>query len=290
MIVTIGILLLLLSGVALLLRDKSPTIEDINWNNYLNSKLDSTERLLGPMARGLSHGGAIRRLAASGRTPDTLSRNLALGGAFGGNISIFYAMQLAACVVGSGMLAISFLGGVTQVYRLLLVGAGILITLWPYNKVRGAAKAKEAMLIDELPEFAELLVMVLTSMSITNALNFTVERSKGVVAMEFRELVRTLNSRAMPEEQAFSLTANRLGTPEGREFVGALQSAHLEGVTAVANIKAQAENLRMLKYQRDRGRAKRLPVSLVLTFAIHFMPLLFILAFLPVLSSLAGLG
>ena len=291
MIVTVGILLLVLAGVALLMRQRSNHLNEHEWDSYLSRKIESTERLLGPMARSFSRSGAVARMVEGQRGPEVLRRDLELGGAFNGSLQIFYSMQLAALVVSSCLMALSFLEGITSLNRLVFVGIAVIVAVWPYNRIRSTARQKSQTVLNELPDFAELLLMTITSTAVVNALSFTVEHSSGQIAAEMRELVRLLKGAGRGREQeAFALTASRLGTVEGREFVAALQSAYLEGTTAAANIKAQVENLRMLKFQQQRSRAKRLPVSLVVTFAIHFMPMLFILAFLPVLSSLAGLG
>jgi len=290
-IVTIGVLLLVIAAVALLLRGRSETAGEQEWDGYLSRKLESTERVLGPMARSLGRSGAVARMVESSKGPDAVRRNLELGGAFGGSLHVYYSMQLAALVVASVALAFSFLEGLEGLARVVLVGFGVAIAAWPYNKVKSDARKKADMVLDELPEFADILLMTISSVSVPQALNFTVERVDGAVAHEMRELVRMLNGSGRGrEEQVFALTASRLGTTEGREFVAALQSAYMEGTTAAANIRAQVENLRMLKYQQQRARAKRLPVSLVITFAVHFMPLLFVLAFLPVVVALSGLG
>jgi hypothetical protein len=242
------------------------------------------------MAKAFSRSGAVSRMARDGGGPDSLRRQLELGGAFNGQAEIYYSMQLAALVTSACVLALAFLDGISPLNRFSLVGVGIIIAVWPYNKVRSAAKEKAARVLNELPEFADLLLMVVSSITVTNALGFTAERTTGFVSSEIKELVRMLNGVGRGREaEAFAITAARLGTPEGREFIAALQAAYLEGTTAAASIKAQVENLRMLKFQQQRAKAKRLPVSLIVTFAVHFMPLLFILAFLPVLSSLAGL-
>lgn len=291
MIITIGIFLLLIAGVSLVLRQHSTVSTEHEWDSYLSRKVESTERILGPMARSFSRSGAVSRLAESQRGPEILRRDLELGGAFNGSLHVFYSMQLAAIVVSTCLMALSFLDGITALNRLVFVGIAIIMAVWPSNRVRSSARQKSLMVLDELPDFAELLLMTISSTSVPNALAFTAERSQGTVAAEMRELVRMLNGAGRGREtESFALTAARLGTVEGREFVSALQSSYLEGTTAAANIKAQVDNLRMLKFQQQRARAKRLPVSLVITFALHFMPLLFILAFLPVLSSLSGLG
>lgn len=289
--ITLGILLLLAAGTALLTRQHDANYDPREWDSYLSKRTESTERILGPLARSLSRSGAVARMAASQNGFDSLRRDLELGGAFNASLRVFYSMQMAALVVGTGLLSLAFLENLKPLTRISIVGIALLVSIWPYNRTRTAAQRKAKLVLDELPDFAELLLMTIASTSVPNALNFTVERTHGSIAHEMRELVKQLNGAGRGrEEETFAIAAARLGTPEGREFVGALKAAYIEGVGAAANIKSQVENLRMLKFQQQRARAKRLPVTLVITFAIHFMPLLFILAFLPVLGSLAGLG
>ena len=291
MIVTVGIILVLLAAVALLSRGKPGPEDQVEWEGYLNRRLESTERILGPMARSLGRGGAVARMVEGSKGPESLRRMLELGGAFGGSLQIYWSMQLAAMVAGAFALAFSFLEGLGSGARIVLVAAAGLIAAWPYNKARSDARRKTDIVLEQLPEFAELLLMTISSVSVPQALEFTADRVEGSVAADLRELVRMLNGAGRGrEEQVFAVTAARLGTAEGREFVSALKSSYLDGVGAAANIRAQVENLRMLKYQRQRGKAKRLPVTLVVTFAVHFMPLLFVLSFLPVVGALAGLG
>lgn len=291
MIVTVGIILVLVAALALLVRGTPSKEAELEWDGYLTRRRESTERLLGPMARSLGRSGAVARMAENGKGSDSLRRLLELGGAFGGSAQIYWSMQLAACVVGAFALSFSFLEGLGGGARLLLVGSAVLVAAWPYNKVRSEARRKTEIVLEQLPEFAELLLMTISSVSVPQALAFTAERVSGPVASDLRELVRMLNGAGRGrEEQVFAVTAARLGTTEGREFVSALQSAYLEGTTAAANIRSQVENLRMLKHQNQRARAKRLPVTLVVTFALHFMPLLFVLSFLPVIGALSGLG
>lgn len=291
MIITIGIILLLLAAVGLLSRGPHGSTTELEWDGYLNRRLESTERILGPMARSLARSGAVARIAETGKGSEQLRRLLELGGAFSGSLQIYWSMQLASIVIGSFAVAFAFLEGLSTGARVVLLAVGALVAAWPYNKARSDARRKTEIVLEQLPEFAELLLMTISSVSVPQALNFTADRVEGSVAADLRELVRMLNGAGRGrEEQVFAVTAARLGTTEGREFVAALRSAYLEGTTAAANIRAQVENLRMLRYQQQRGRAKRLPVTLVVTFALHFMPLLFILSFLPVIGALAGLG
>ena len=156
MIVTVGILLLVAAAVALLMRRRSTTGNEHEWDSYLSRKIESTERLLRPMARSFSRSGAVARMAESQRGPDTLRRDLELGGAFNSSLHIFYSMQLAALVVSSCLMALSFLEGITALNRLVFVGIAVIVAIWPYNRIRSSARRKAQMVLNELPDFAEV--------------------------------------------------------------------------------------------------------------------------------------
>ena len=132
--------------------------------------------------------------------------------------------------------------------------------------------------------------MYMEALSVVQACRQTVIKVDGVVSAEIKELVTALNTRTMSESEAFSRCAARLQTLEGKEFVSALQAAVIDGTTAVRNVRSQVESLREIRYQRQRSVAKKLPTKLVVAFAVHFLPLIFILAGLPVVAALSGMN
>jgi Flp pilus assembly protein TadB len=289
MIITIIIIGALLLACVLVLRNPSQFSIASEWNTYEDSKLESTERMLGPLARVFSRSNSVRRLSQPTRINDVINRDLKISGAFNSSLDIFYSVQLAAIVTGISLIGVSYLQIFGGLLSVMLAVIGITLALWPILQVRKLAKAKRSIILDELPEFADLLLMAITTMTIESALTFTAERATGIVGAEIRELLRALNNRTIDAAKLFEITAQRLGTPEGKEFIGALQATWIDKAATATNIQAQVNSLRELQYQKQRGIAKRLPITLVITFTIHFMPLLFILGFLPVFTSLTGL-
>jgi pilus assembly protein TadC len=209
-----------------------------------------------------------------------------MGGTFGGNLEIFFSIQLLTMLIGGAALSVVLLTDLPKFIEVALAGIGALLPVWPYNEANQKALKRSRRITMELPDFAELLIMVLPSMSIPQALSFTAEHVDGEVSIEMRNLVRTLVTHTMTDDEAFSYTASRLGTVEGRQFVDALRDAHLEGTRVVDSIKSQSESLRRISFQHRRAMAKQLPMKLTFIFALHFMPLLFALAFLPVVYGL----
>ena len=264
--------------------DRSSSSE--KWDGYIDTT-DGVTRALGRAARPLSGTKVVRTSAASPQF-QAIDRRLRLGGAFSGSMEIYVSIQLLTIIVGIAFLSGALLLPLESWFKLSFGGLGLVLPVWPINEVNKRSHLRGRQITEELPDFAEMLIMVLPSMSVPQSLAFTSQHTKGIVAGEMRELVRTLSTRALPEDEAFNLTAERLGTDDGRQFVGSLRDAYLEGTRVVENVTAQAESMRRVAFQQQRADLKKLPVKLTIMFALHFMPLLFALAFLPVVFALSG--
>jgi pilus assembly protein TadC len=154
-----------------------------------------------------------------------------------------------------------------------------------------AARSSAAQAEEQLPDFAELLQMSLvTGMSVTTALEFTAAQfTDGPVVREVRWLLDTLTLRSMSTEDAYREVGVRIGSPEAVAFFNALGQAEVGGTKVVESIGRQAESLRLKAHQNRRAEIKKIPVKLVVAFALHFLPLIFVVTMLPLVSSLGSL-
>lgn len=284
--IVIASVLIALAVLSTLLNRKEDRSDSVAWGNYLGSSED-VARFVGRAARPLANTTAVKRTGESAAFR-FLDARLKLGGAFAGSMEVFLSVQLFMLIIGSALLVTVILQPLPGVFAITLAGLGLIFPAWPLNEVVSRSNKKAAAIAEELPDFAELLVMVLPSMNVGQAILFTAEHTKGLVSREMRELARSLQARTIGENEAFDITAARLGTDDGRRFVDGLREAHLEGNRVVGNISSQAETMRRIAFQRQRAAAKKLPLRLTFIFAIHFMPMLFALAFLPVIAGLSG--
>jgi len=212
-----------------------------------------------------------------------IEQHLKNGRTFATSIEIFFSVVLAHTIIGVTIILLSLSLNVTGYYLLLFILLGIFTSYYPWNKLFSKSKERVSKINDSLPDFIDLLIMVLPTTSPIPALSFTAERSNGVVANEIRNLVRTVSSRGSASDlEAFNIASDRLATPEARSFITTLQNAYIEGVPAVETLKQQSISLRRQFFQKKRGEAKKLPTKLIIIFAIHFLPLLITLALLPV--------
>lgn len=289
MIITL-ILLTVIYTVAIYTLTRARVIKQENlWNSYARVPEEGVGRLLQPVARLFYGTKPANNLSKASRFNESLRKDLEFTGLFAASLEVYFAVQASALLVGMTVAALSYLGtGGTERILLLLPGLGFM--LWPWYKVRTKAKEKRETILRELPEFADILLMYMEALSVVQACRQAAGKTNGVVSLEMRELALALTTRTMSEGDAFDRCAARLGTLEGKEFVSALQSAVIDGTGAVRSVRSQVESLREIRYQQQRAAAKKLSSKLAVTFTLHFLPLIFILAGIPLVASFGGVN
>jgi tight adherence protein C len=243
--------------------------------------------LLG-MARPVS-GLALAHLDEESSTYKQLRTKLAAAGnMYGGQVAVFVSVQVLATFLAA--LAFIAIVATDASGLMLLAGAigGLALAAYPYNRVATAAKERMEEVNQGLPEFAELLLMPLSSgYGILPALDFTASRLTGPVADEVRLMLEVIQNRVRTEAQAFSDAADRLGTPAATSFFTALSQAYLDGVQVVETIRGQAEQLRKQDFERMREKLKALPNKLAIIMGLHLLPTLFIVVMFPTFATLS---
>jgi Flp pilus assembly protein TadB len=251
----------------------------------------------GPLDAGMLK---LARPIASTRTVQEAKRNPAFrsleervrtSGAYGGSFEVFIAVQVASLIVASAVL-VGVIGlGLTGISKVIGVAIGAALAFQPWNRVSTKATERTMLVNDDLPQFVDLFLMPLASgLSLESALRFTVDFTDGPVAVQTRWLLDTLQARTMNDELAFREAGRRLGTPEAAAFFTALGQAHIEGARVIDTLTKQADALRAQSHQLRRARIKRIPVKMIAAFALHFLPLLFIMTIVPLLVGLKGLN
>jgi pilus assembly protein TadC len=283
--IEIGVFLAMATGLAFMVRGSGTSVDTQAWNEFEHDG-DPIDKVLARVSRSLA-GTVLVRPNKGGSATRTLESLLRSGRTFGGSLEVFLSVVVATLIGASSLLLIALGLNLGGLILFLAVGFALLLAAYPWNKAFTAAKLRTAEINGALPDFIELLVMVLPTTSPLPALAFTAERARGPVAVEILALVQTISSRGVATDlEAFELASNRLGTPEARTFVTTLRNAYIEGTPVSESLNQQSEALRRALFQRQRARAKRMPTTLVIVFAIHFMPLLIILALLPIIVGL----
>jgi Flp pilus assembly protein TadB len=270
----------------LFLFSKSNKNLNSKWTEYEN-ELESFEKYTEKFAKKFTN--LIRTNNEYGIFGKFIEQQLKNGRTFATSIEIFLSFVIAYSIIAISIILFALglnLNGYPLFISILLA---LFISYYPWNKLFTKSKERVQQINDSLPDFIDLLIMVLPTTSPIPALSFTSERSSGVVSKEIRNLVRTVSSRGSASDlEAFAIAADRLSTPEAKAFITTLQNAYIEGVPAVETLKQQSAALRRQFYQNKRGEAKKLPTKLIIIFAIHFLPLLITLALLPVIVGMGS--
>ena len=233
---------------------------------------------------------AVAELAASPSTRQVKELVVA-SGMYGGHIEVFLAYQIAAVIVGCALEAVALFGDMSGMARIALGLVGVGVAAWPYNQVSQQAKKVAAEADLQLPEFVEILQVALaSSMSIQPALGFALSQfPEGPVSRQVRWLLDTLEAGAMSEVEAYAEAGQRIGSPEAAAFFSVLGQAAVSGARVSESLDRQAATLRVKSHQARRARMKRIPVTLVVAFTVHFLPLLFVITMLPLVSGFGEL-
>lgn len=245
---------------------------------------------LSKVARQISATTSVERASKSPLLSGVREKVVA-SGSFGGSFEAYVSAQLSALLIGCCVLLMSATGLFTGIFRIVGLFVGIGVTFWPYNTAVKNAGAKAERTAAELPEFVEMLQIPLASgMSVEQALRFTCRFTDGPVRAEVQWLLDTLQAHTMNDAEAFVEAGRRLGTAEATAFFSTLGQAHIEGTRVSETLERQAESLRAQHHQIRRARVKKMPLTLIVAFAVHFLPFLFALVVVPLIMGLQGVG
>ena len=280
----LGILLSIYVSILLITKNGKKEINS-NWVEYQN-QISGIDLYAGKLAKQFI-GTNLSQTRELGNVGKLIEQHLKNSRSFATSIEVFLSVVIAYSVIGISIILIALSINTKDMILGGFIFLGIAISYYPWNKLFTNSKNRIKKINEALPDFIDLLVMVLPTTSPIPALSFTAERSNGPVANEIRNLVRTVSSRGSASDlESFNLAADRLASPEARAFITTLQNAYIAGVPAVETLKQQSDSLRRLFYQSKRAEAKKLPTKLIIIFAIHFLPLLIILAMLPVIVGM----
>lgn len=212
------------------------------------------------------------------------------GGAFGGSIEVFMSMQMLALLISTSGIAMALASGTSG----MLLGVALLIAVafaaMPYNRLASAYKDRAAAVLSALPDFAELMLMPVSSgYSILPAVDFTAKRLEGPVAFEARRMLDSVTHRTASEKDAFIDAGERLGGGAAATFFNSLYRSYEDGTQISDNIQSQAEQLRIKVYEDTRAKIKALPNKLVFIMGLHLLPFLFAVVLLPTFMALTAL-
>lgn len=257
---------------------------------------EEAKRLDGPFAHGMYR---MARPLGTSDFVQSVSKNPALNslhgrvvasGMYGGNIDVFIAYQAAALMFGTAVVFAGAFASVTWFFKLPIIIFGVGMAMMPHDRVRSTAAKKADESATTLPEFVDLLqIPIAAGTGVREALEFTAQHVDSPISVEVRWLLDVLRHNTMTETEAFRQAGGRIGTPEAQSFFTTLGQAYLEGSKVSETLSRQAETLRTRAHQNRRAKIKKIPVKMIVAFAAHFMPLLLVIAMMPLLVSLGSI-
>lgn len=258
------------------------------WDRATDRAATSLDRSLLRAARPLSNLELVYERSISPQYRWLQQKLLASGGVYGASVEVFLSMQVLTTLLAMGVLALAFAANLAGMGLGAAAAMAVALVGWPYTQVNKAIKQRSVDIAENLPAFADLLMMPLTSgMGIIPSISFTVERLEpSVVKTEIQAMLSLQQANPNEQAKAFILAGERLGTPEAKAFFTALLQAYTEGTAIAETIEAQAESLRAKAYEHRNEIIEKLPAKISVVMAIHIVPALLIITMLPMFFAL----
>lgn len=244
-------------------------------------------RVVKPLLRRL--GAAGRQYIPAGRAAH-LEKLLLVAGKPGGlTVAEFMVIKyLVAVFAGSAGLVFGRLSGLPPVQNLLfLVLLAIGGFLLPDFYLRQKARQRQEAVRDALPDVLDLLtVSIEAGLGFDGAILKVVEKMKGVLPAEFRQMLQEVKV-GKPRREALRDLALRLDVEELSSFIGAIIMAEQMGVQLSNVMRLQAQEIRLKRRQRAEEQAMKAPVKMLIPLVFFIFPATFIVLLGPAIINMA---
>jgi tight adherence protein C len=191
---------------------------------------------------------------------------------------------------GLAFALLAVLGGMSLLAVILFLLGGVVLGLvfLRYMLVSRTRVRKQAMQ-KQLPEVLDLLsVSVEAGLGFDAALQRISDRARGPLITEFNATYREITL-GRPRAEALRNFEQRCGLEEIKSFVGAIIQAEQLGISLKNVLKAQAQQMRLLKRQKVEEKAMKAPVKIIIPLVAFVFPVLFIILLGPAVISVIGM-
>jgi tight adherence protein C len=253
--------------------------------HHAEMSMPFSQRLLGP-AFGVTQR-AVRAVTPSWWI-DRIRRNASLAGL--GRLGVEGALALKAVAAVGG--AILFVLGATV--SGIGVGGGLMWAVVggavgffvPDLLIARRADARQAQIRRSLPESLDLLaIAVQAGMGLEQAIELVAQRLSGALGEELQRMLQEVQLGASRRE-ALAHLRERTDVSELSTFVLSLAQADALGSPLGEVLRVQAQEMRMLRRQRAREMAAKVPVKLLFPLLAFIFPALAIVVIGPAIVSI----
>lgn len=159
----------------------------------------------------------------------------------------------------------------------LLTAAGIPFGwLLPDIFLKSLAQKRKLNVEKNLPDVLDLLtVSVEAGLGFDGALMKVVEKSKGVLADEFRQVLQEIKM-GKPRREALREMADRVAMDDLSNFVGSIILADKLGISIGNILRMQSKQMRQKRRQKAEEKAMKAPVKMLFPMVIFIFPTIFI--------------
>lgn len=195
---------------------------------------------------------------------------------------------LGGIFAGGAGLLLGRLGGIsTGKSLLILVAVALLGFLLPDIYIRQRGNVRREAVRDALPDVLDLLtVSVEAGLGLDGAILKVVEKMKGVLPGEFRQVLQEVKV-GKPRRDALKDMAFRLDVDELSTFIGAVLMAEQMGVQLSNVMRLQAQEIRSKRRQRADEQAMKAPVKMLIPLVFFIFPATFIVLLGPAIINIA---
>ena len=193
-------------------------------------------------------------------------------------ISLSLVLGATALVIWIG----SSLGsGLTKNELMLAPAVAAIGAALPWFFLSGRATRRQEKIERSLPDTLDLItVSIEAGLALEGALQRVSERGTGPLAEEIR---RTLNEISLGRRRPDALDSLATRTQVGplQSLVNAMNQAERSGMQMGPVLRAQAEQLRMLRRQEAEEKALKAPIKMLFPLAVFIFPSIFLVVMRP---------
>ena len=163
--------------------------------------------------------------------------------------------------------------------------------LFPDMWLNGKIKKRREEIVRDLPDIIDLLsICVGAGLDFMLAVRRVVrEIQDSVIGGEFKIMLQEIQMGLSRREALKNLSA-RIDTPEVSSFVRALTQADRMGSPIREALKAQADELRIYRFQRGEEMALKAPIKLLFPLLVFILPVVLIIVAAPILIQFSQGG
>lgn len=196
----------------------------------------------------------------------------------------FVALRLTSCF-GFTLLGVLFylVFGILPLWAVVIFA--VVGYIFPNLRLDSAVDKRQKEILNALPEFIDMLLVITESKTWIEALNEVPRYLRGPLAQEVRELNREIAAYGKPIDALVNFS-DRTGVPEVRSLGHSIAQAEIVGQSMGEALKKQAESIRIAHWNYIDGEINKTTTWLALPLVGLMLPALILIALVPAIQIL----